>query len=321
MASRIPGPLGVGANKPVIDKGTMALTNSPLPRPIGIEDTKVSSYSSSILESVGRGGRNLPKDVRTVQKLLNDTTLHSLAIDGIMGMNTLDAIKEFQERVVGMHRPDCRVDPNGRTFRMLVEYKPTKSTTFKHSLSGGTHIIEGGNGVQMVMLVRSRKEYFTDFIVREAKANGLKVVVNGSFIDLLFASSVSVLTGSDPLEASESTPLGRVIQDGRLLAGNSSTAKFSFSQNTCGVEKFSASLGNPPSSSCSAIGGIAPIIIDSLPYGAVNTYKAGVPSGAPLTGCGCQIQTFSYSKEQRYVCHITFKRGHHWQDSYWLLKL
>jgi len=36
MASSIPGPLGVGANKPVIDKGTMALTNSPLPGRIGI---------------------------------------------------------------------------------------------------------------------------------------------------------------------------------------------------------------------------------------------------------------------------------------------
>jgi len=157
-------------------------------------------------------------------------------------------------------------------------------SAFEHRLSGGTHIIAGVSGVQMTMLVRNRKEYFTDFIEREAKAKGLKVVINGSFIDLSFASSVAVRARSAALDASESTPVGQIIQDGKLLAGTSSTGKFNFSQDTCGLEKFSASLGNPPLSACSAVGGIAPIIIDGLSYGAQNAYKVGVPKGAPLTG-------------------------------------
>ncbi len=156
-------------------------------------------------------------------------------------------------------------------------------TTFTYSLSGGTYIIEGTGSVQMIMLVRSRKEYFTDFIEREVKVKGLKVVVNGSFIDLSFASSIAVRLRDAALDASESMPLGEVIQDGKLLAGTSSTGKFNFSQVTCG-KKFSAGLGNPSSSSCSAVGGIAPIIIDGLPYGAQNVYKAGVPIGAPPIG-------------------------------------
>lgn len=157
-------------------------------------------------------------------------------------------------------------------------------TAFKYELSGGTHIIAGAGGVQMFMLVRSKKEYFTDFIDREAKAKGLKVVVNGSYIDLSFASKVAVVLRDTTRDASESMATGQVIQDGKLLAGTGSTGKFNFSQNICGVDKFSASLGNPPSSSCSAIGGIAPIIIDDLPYGVNNQYKLGVPSGAPFTG-------------------------------------
>ena len=36
MASMKPGPLGVGANTPMIDKGTLALTAMPVPGPIGI---------------------------------------------------------------------------------------------------------------------------------------------------------------------------------------------------------------------------------------------------------------------------------------------
>lgn len=157
-------------------------------------------------------------------------------------------------------------------------------TAFTYALSGGTHIIAGAGGAQMVMLVRRKKEYFTDFIAREAKAKGLKVVVNGSYIDLSFASAAAVRLRNSPLEASDSTPLGQVIQDGTLLAGTSSTGKFNFSQDACGSVKFSAGLGNPPLSSCSAIGGIAPIIIDNIAYGAENVYKSGVPGGAPSRG-------------------------------------
>ena len=157
-------------------------------------------------------------------------------------------------------------------------------TSFSHILKRETHIVTAMGGAQMFMLVRKKKEYFMDFIAREAKAKGLKVVLNGSYIDLTFGSAVAVRTGSSALEATDSTPIGQVIQDGKLLAGTSSTGKFNFSQDTCGTEKFSAGLGNPPQSSCSAIGGIAPIIIDGLAYGAQNAYKIGVPAGASLTG-------------------------------------
>ncbi|MCX7096597.1 MAG: hypothetical protein NTV43_01690 [Methylococcales bacterium] len=51
MATSKPGPLGVGTNKPVIDKGTMALTNSPLPGPIGIDANLSVSIKSRPLTS------------------------------------------------------------------------------------------------------------------------------------------------------------------------------------------------------------------------------------------------------------------------------
>ena len=155
---------------------------------------------------------------------------------------------------------------------------------FVHSLSGGTHILAGAGGVQMVMLVRNKKETFTDFIAREAKAQSLSVVVNGSFIDLTRATQVLVHLGNSPLDPSDATPTGQVIQEGKLLSGISSPGKFSFAQDTCGKARYSAAQGNPPASACSAIGGIAPIVIDDLPYGDRNLYKQGVPAGAPTTG-------------------------------------
>ena len=148
----------------------------------------------------------------------------------------------------------------------------------------GTQQVEGTGDIQMVMLVRRSTEYFTEFIEREAKAKGLKLVVNGSFINLSHATKIAVYMSGSARDASESTPNGEVIQEGKLLGGIESPGKFNFSQNTCGTQKFSAGMGNPPQSSCSAIGGIAPILVDGFPYGAQNVYKAGVPAGAPLTG-------------------------------------
>ena len=50
-----------------------------------------------------------------------------------------------------------------------------------------------------------------------------------------------------------------------LSGGTRSPGKFSFAQDTCGKTRYSAAQGNPPESACSAIGGIAPILIDDLP--------------------------------------------------------
>lgn len=154
-------------------------------------------------------------------------------------------------------------------------------SNFQHRTSGNVHIVAAAGQVQMVMLVRKRKELFTEFIEREAKEQRLKMVINGSFVDLGWALKTSTFVANAAIDPSESHPVGEVIQEGNMIAGSSERNKFYFSQNTCGRERFTTGLGNPPSSSCAAIGGIAPIISDGLPYGLLNTYKSGVPAGAP----------------------------------------
>ncbi len=80
---------------------------------------------SAICGPVGKGGANRRPDVITVQTLLNDnarklTPLPLLELDGLVGPHTLGAIEAFQKRVVGMARPDVRVDPHGPTFQALL---------------------------------------------------------------------------------------------------------------------------------------------------------------------------------------------------------
>jgi uncharacterized protein (TIGR02594 family) len=81
-----------------------------------------------ILQSVGRGGANIPTDVQLVQAMLNKTIkqlqLRPLRVDGQVGPKTLGAIEAFQSHVVRMDPPDGRVDPSGKTLKALANSKP-----------------------------------------------------------------------------------------------------------------------------------------------------------------------------------------------------
>lgn len=77
-----------------------------------------------IQRSVGRGGRNLDSDVITVQNLINRhiaalAPITALDVDGDCGQKTIQAIRRFQQKVVGMQSPDARVDPGGQTLAAL----------------------------------------------------------------------------------------------------------------------------------------------------------------------------------------------------------
>jgi peptidoglycan hydrolase-like protein with peptidoglycan-binding domain len=71
--------------------------------------------------SVGKGGKNVPADVRLVQQALNITRESEqrppIAVDGVAGPETYAAILDFQKRHTGAS--DDRVDPQGPTFQEL----------------------------------------------------------------------------------------------------------------------------------------------------------------------------------------------------------
>ncbi|WP_394203296.1 TIGR02594 family protein [Shewanella waksmanii] len=79
--------------------------------------------------SVGVDGHNQANDIKTVQAALNKL-IHLLAptsklvVDGSLGRvpansKTVAAITQFQRKIVGLIRPDGRIDVNGRSHRAL----------------------------------------------------------------------------------------------------------------------------------------------------------------------------------------------------------
>ena len=76
----------------------------------------------NIAAPVGRGGSNLPDDVRKIQTLLNEHTLVPtipLVVSGVCDSLTIAAIEEFQRRALKMTRPDGKVTPQGATMAAL----------------------------------------------------------------------------------------------------------------------------------------------------------------------------------------------------------
>lgn len=79
----------------------------------------------TIQQSVGAGGVNSPNDVRVVQQLLNDQNhpkfqTPTLSVDGLIGPNTIGAIRSYQTAVVG-GKADGRVDPGRNTIAALMQ--------------------------------------------------------------------------------------------------------------------------------------------------------------------------------------------------------
>jgi uncharacterized membrane protein YgcG len=92
----------------------------------------------SLSGSVGLGGLNRAADVMTVQFLLNCVPVSQggpvkdLAVDGIVGPKTIQAIHQFQKRQLGWS--DGRVDPEqsgGTTIVTLKKFDPTPDSSIE----------------------------------------------------------------------------------------------------------------------------------------------------------------------------------------------
>ncbi|MET1256344.1 glucosaminidase domain-containing protein [Aliikangiella maris] len=81
-----------------------------------------------INQSVGEGGQNQKNDTLTVQQLLNHNhylipDIKTLDEDGLIGPMTINAIRTYQAKVVGMNHPDGLVEPSGITLKTLINNK------------------------------------------------------------------------------------------------------------------------------------------------------------------------------------------------------
>jgi hypothetical protein len=73
---------------------------------------------NQISASVGKNGRNLAADVKTVQQLLKLKAFDPGGVDGICGQKTLGAIEKFQAKFLA--HPDGLIEPGRTTWQRLA---------------------------------------------------------------------------------------------------------------------------------------------------------------------------------------------------------
>src|SRR6267378_1929033 len=92
------------------------------PRRLPVLQTSAKGRPMCIDKSVGDKGANGRSDVVIAQVLLNlnrPSPLQPITVDGSIGTETKDAIREFQKRVQKLAHPDGRIDVGGRTLMAL----------------------------------------------------------------------------------------------------------------------------------------------------------------------------------------------------------
>lgn len=91
--------------------------------PVNPEEPKIDPTPEqprdTILAPVGVKGKNDPKDVELVQKLLNERKGCKLGVDGKCGGKTNNEIIDLQRRIFQKWNVDGRIDPGGATWKWL----------------------------------------------------------------------------------------------------------------------------------------------------------------------------------------------------------
>ncbi|MGB7208945.1 MAG: glycoside hydrolase family 104 protein [Pyrinomonadaceae bacterium] len=139
---------------------------APLSTPGITASATVYSPDVGIGQSVGAGGVNQPPHVTLVQLLINRGVprlkqagirfepFNSLVENGVCDNLTIRAITIFQRDVIGISKPDGKVDPGGRTIRALyiAAYKDPKTIrTPEVSMEGGAKAINIVNARDLLL--------------------------------------------------------------------------------------------------------------------------------------------------------------------------
>lgn len=139
---------------------------------------------------------------------------------------------------------------------------------------------------EMEVIRRTKEEFFSDTVARAVADRRFRVAINGSFYDVTGAGKRDAFVGHDPVDASETLPIGHVVVGGSHVIGRDSNAFF-LAFNAAGASADWYDTGGPQNSVppvTAGLGGLNPIIIDGLPYGTSNLYSSGVKGTPKLVG-------------------------------------
>lgn len=171
----------------------------------------------------------------------------------------------------------------------------------------------------MIPIIRTQEELFSSTVIntynKYKKEEANLVITNANFYDLTSAGKIDAFNGHDPVPASETTALGYVIKNNKLLTGKAAPLDFyiayykkeQYKINSSKIfDCYRSGQGNPPLNCSSAFGGLGPLIINGLLYGNSNLYTKNAPKEAPKVGDPGQYR--KYLNQRNSAKYSAFER-------------
>jgi muramidase (phage lysozyme) len=155
-------------------------------------------------KSVGKGGINASEDVSKIQHLLNIAQQRLIASgtnferfkplkeDGLIGIKTIEAITIFQRDIVKMSSPDGRIDPDGRTLKVLQTIANGKPEILKSQVDiavtapAANSNFNKNSAPELLVTERHIRAFLDVLAFTEGTGNNYGKVVNGTVISAPF---------------------------------------------------------------------------------------------------------------------------------------
>lgn len=147
----------------------------------------------------------------------------------------------------------------------------------------GVHYVIFDDKIQMEPFVRSQEVMFDVVVKSVAKENEYIAIINAQFYDLTPKGYADYAIGNDAVIPSGIEVEGYTVLGKKVIAGRAAPMNFHIANFVSRPKRYTFGFGQAPTYADAAIGGAGPIIINGLPYGPTNLYKAGTSKGR-LTG-------------------------------------
>ncbi|BCD96233.1 phosphodiester glycosidase family protein [Marinagarivorans cellulosilyticus] len=174
-----------------------------------------------------------------------------------------------------------KIEMKGAGFwAAAIKRMPAKKYLF--AKDGTLNYVVFDDSVQMEPFVRTQEVMFETTAAAASKANRYLATINAQVYDITTAGMMDYAIGDDAVAPSNIVPEGIAVFGKKVIAGRAAPLNFYIANTKAplsGSRPYRFGFGAAPTSVDSAIGGAGPIIINGLPYGTQNRYKAGAKLG------------------------------------------
>lgn len=161
--------------------------------------------------------------------------------------------------------------------------KSIKANSYAFIKDGSLFCIVFEDSVKMLPIVRTNEVMFTSLVSSESSSQNLLAVINAQVYGMNTRGMIDYGIGNDPVTPEGIDPEGLVVRDGGIVAGRAASLNFFVANYINKPQKYKFGFGAAPTNASASIGGAGPLIINGLPYGPINRYRAGTTPGR-LTG-------------------------------------